>query len=106
MKRPRPGDEAALWECVVIVIVLAAIVAVTSLLAWLAYLLFCYRLVIRTSDSASLKHAAVAAKGVPLSRASSHSSDPDQAASPCPPVSCLSQIAGPGRRVSRSRPPA
>lgn len=62
MKRPRPGDEAALWECVVIVIVLAAIVAVTSLLAWLAYLLFCYRPVIRTSDSASLKHAAVAAR--------------------------------------------
>ena len=31
-------------------------------LAWVAYLLFCYRLVIRTSDSASLKHAAVAAR--------------------------------------------
>ncbi len=45
-----------------VVIVMTANLAVTSLLAWLAYLLFCYRLVIRTSDSASLKHAAVAAR--------------------------------------------
>jgi hypothetical protein len=39
-----------------------AILAVTSLAGWIAYLLFCKFLVKHTNDSTSLRDAAVAAK--------------------------------------------
>jgi hypothetical protein len=46
----------------VVLLIPVAVLAVTSLLAWIAYLLFCRYLVNKTNDPASLKHAAVAAK--------------------------------------------
>jgi hypothetical protein len=44
------------------VLVLLAVAAICPLLAWVAYLLFCWSLVKRTNSSSSLKDAAVAAR--------------------------------------------
>jgi hypothetical protein len=41
------------------------VLAGTSLLAWVAYLIFLRFLVNKTNDAASLKHAAVAARAFP-----------------------------------------
>ena len=42
-----------------------AILAGTSLLAWIAYLIFCRYMVNKTNDPASLKYAATAARAFP-----------------------------------------
>lgn len=44
-------------------VVATTIIAITSLVGWLAYLRFCRFLVKHTNDSSSLRDAAVAAKG-------------------------------------------
>jgi hypothetical protein len=48
------------WSALVTGILLAAILAITFLICWLAYLVFLLRLVGKTNDSKSLVHAATA----------------------------------------------
>jgi hypothetical protein len=55
-------ESGSRWECIVVLIPVTAILAVTSLASWIAYLVFCKFLVTHTNDSTSLRDAAVAAK--------------------------------------------
>jgi hypothetical protein len=57
-----PGRLKGHLERAMAVLVLGAIVALTPLACWIAYLLFCHYLVKTTKDAASLKHAATAAQ--------------------------------------------
>lgn len=49
-------------ECLMAVVVVGAIIALSPLAAWVAYLLFCSSLVRKTNSAESLKHAATAAQ--------------------------------------------
>lgn len=60
-----PGGFRASLERLVALFVPVIVLAVTSLLGWIAYLIFCRYLVSTTKDPASLKYAAIAARAFP-----------------------------------------